>query len=379
MSIIDCVPALVFAVNEAGECVFANQYCLDLLAPQQGEAGLRGVQRLAARFNGAASGAWAADHQSRSAEITLTGRDGREHTFLVIAKPAGGRLDEGLTVYSGIEISQLKETEQSLRNAKDEAEVANRAKSAFLSNMTHEIRTPLNAIIGFTDAIHSEIHGPLNNSRYRGYIGDVQTSARHLLAIVSEILDFSQIEANRHTVRPSQFSLAQCLLDVQILLKGQLDERGNWLELSGIPALTIETDHRKLTQVFLNIVTNANNSMEGGPIRISAARSPPDGLIVTIADQGAGMDEAELALAVTEFGRLSPSAFISSERPGTGLGLPISIGLMTLLGGAIEIESAKGAGTLVRIVLPRCVAEGPAPRPDGSGRDIAAAHPPEGG
>lgn len=375
MSIIDCVPALVFAVNAAGDCVFANQYCFDLLGLEQGEEGLRGVQRLAGKVNDAAAGASASEARSRSAEISLPGPDGREQTFLVIARPAGGRVKEALTVYSGIEISQLKDTEQSLRKAKDGADVANRAKSAFLSNMTHEIRTPLNAIIGFTDAIHSEIHGPLNNSRYRGYIGDIQASARHLLAIINDILDFSQIEANRHTVRLNRFSLRKSLLDVKSLLKTQLDERGNWLELAGIPDLTISTDPQKLSQVFLNILTNANKSMEGGAIRMSAAQTSADGVIVTVTDHGSGMDADELALAVTEFGRLSTSAFISSEHPGTGLGLSISIGFMTLLGGRLEIESTKGAGTSVRIVLPRCiVADEPAGVRD-AGRDRA----PEGG
>ncbi len=378
MSIIDCVPALVFAVNAAGDCVFANQYCFDLLGLQQGDEGLRGVQPLAARVN-AAAGAPSSSN-ARSAEISLTRQDGREQTFLVIAKPAGGRLKEGLTVYSGIEISRLKDTEQSLRKAKDEADVANRAKSAFLSNMTHEIRTPLNAIIGFTDVIHSEMLGPLNNSRYREYIGDIQASARHLLAIINEILDFSQIEANRHTVRLSRFSLLECLTNVNSLLKNQLDERGNRLELAGIGNLTIESDHQKLTQVFLNLLTNANRSMEGGTIRISAARSPPDGLIITFDDHGTGMDEAELALAVTEFGRLSTSAFISNEHPGAGLGLPISIGFMTLLGGRLEIESAKGKGTSVRIVLPECVvADARLSEPQGRNRDSVPAQTVQGG
>jgi signal transduction histidine kinase/DNA-binding NarL/FixJ family response regulator len=350
ISVMDCVPALVFAVDAAGECVFANQYCLDLLGLPPGKDGLRGVQPLVAKMNGASG----SDARSRSAEISVTRKDGRVETFLVVPKPGGGRLNEGLTVYSGIEISQFKETEQGLHKAKDEAEAANQAKSAFLSNMTHEIRTPLNAIIGFSDVIHSEIHGPLNNSRYREYIGDIQSSARLLLGIIDDVLDFSHIEANHHIARLSRFSLPQCLANANSLLKSQLDERGNWLELVGIPDLTIETDQQKLTQILLNILTNANNSMMGGAIRILATRPSSDGLIVTVADQGAGMTEAELALAMTKFGRQSRSAFISSECPGTGLGLPISIGFMTLLGGRLEIDSAKGEGTSVRIVLPRC-------------------------
>ena len=158
-----------------------------------------------------------------------------------------------------------------------------------------------------------------------------------------------------------------------------MHERGNRLELAGIPDLTISSDQQKLTQVFLNVLTNANSSMEGGVIRISAVRTPPDGLIVTIADQGRGMDEAELALAVTEFGRQSISAYISSEHPGTGLGLPISIGFMALLGGRLDIESVKGEGTSVRIVLPRCEAAERLADPQGSANATAPARTPQGG
>lgn len=370
-SIIDSVPALVFAVNAARECVFANQYCFDFLGIS-GDQGLWGTQLLAGKVAAGDTNAFA-DGQLAAREISLTGLDQREHIFLVLPRPVnGGGPEQDLIVYSGIEISQLKETERSLRYAKDEAEVANRAKSAFLSNMTHEIRTPLNAIIGFTDMICNELHGPIGNEKYKVYLQDVQSSASHLLAVINEILDFSQIEAKRYEPNLSRFSLRECLAEIRHLTMLQVSSHRNGLNIEAIPDLTIHSDRQKLTQVLLNIITNANNSMREGLISIAAAQGLDGGLIITIDDNGPGMDENELALAVTEFGRVSSSAFISRDHPGTGLGLPISIGFMKLLGGDLDIQSQKGVGTTVRVCLPEvavavAVAE---PRPD---RSVAAA------
>jgi signal transduction histidine kinase/DNA-binding NarL/FixJ family response regulator len=350
-SIIDSVPALVFAVNAAGECVFANQYCFDFLGFGAGD-GQRDAACLTAMIlppKAEPRIAGAPEPQ----EIALTGADGEEHVFLLVPKEiedAGGRQD--LIVYSGIEITRLKTTERSLRKAKDEAEAANRAKSAFLSNMTHEIRTPLNAIIGFTEIMCGELYGPVGNERYKGYLMDVRASANHLLAIVNDILDFSRIEARRVTANLGRFALKDCLEEIRHLTGHQIEARGNRLQMQGIPDLILNSDRQKLAQVVLNVVTNANNATRNGLIRIEAARDEDGGLIVTVADNGVGMTEEEMALAVSEFGRVSTSAFVSDGNAGTGLGLPISIGFMTLLGGYLKLDSVKGEGTRVRLGLP---------------------------
>ncbi|NJM33925.1 MAG: response regulator [Rhodomicrobium sp.] len=350
-SIIDSVPALVFAVNAAGECVFANQFCFDFLGSSAGSRH-RDAQHLAAKLLLPEERAdW--DRRLEPQEIVLAGADGEDHVFLLVPKRIDDAEEEqDLVVYSGIEISQLKATERSLRKAKDEAESANRAKSAFLSNMTHEIRTPLNAIIGFTDIICSELYGPVGNEKYKSYLEDVSASAKHLLAIINDILDFSQIEARRTTVNLSRFSLRDCLEEIRNLTRQQVKARGNRLQLRDIPDLIVNSDRQKLSQVFLNILTNANKATRNGLIRIEAERRDDGALIVTVADNGVGMDEREVALAVSEFGRVSTSAFVSDGHAGTGLGLPISIGFMTLLGGHLELDSAKDAGTQVRIGLP---------------------------
>jgi signal transduction histidine kinase/AmiR/NasT family two-component response regulator len=350
-SIIDSIPALVFAVNQAGDCVFANHACYDFLGvlPDQGP---RGTQLLAAKAALPEAGQQP-DEDRAGREVALTGKDGRERVFFIVARPADhGSADDGLTVYTGIEISQLKDTESSLRRAKDQAEAANRAKSAFLSNMTHEIRTPLNAIIGFTDVMHNELYGPIDNEKYKDYLRDIKSSATHLLAIINEILDFSQIEAKRQTVKAMRFSLRACIAEIRNLTAHQVNANGNWVQIEQIPDLMLHSDPQKLSQVLLNMVTNANNAMRTGIIRISAARSASGGLTITVGDSGVGMDQEELAVALTEFGRGSISAFISAGSAGTGLGLPISVGLMKLLGGSLTIESEKNVGTSVHLSLP---------------------------
>ncbi len=356
-SIIDSVPVPVFAVNAAGECVFANQYCVDFLGLKSGES-RRGMQLLADKVAAAEPGS-GADGGLQAKEVALVGQDGREHVFLIAPKAVSEDDQETLVVYSGIEISRLKDTERSLRKAKEEAEAANRAKSAFLSNMTHEIRTPLNAIIGFTDIMCNELHGPIGNERYKSYIYDIQSSASLLLAIINEILDFSQIEAQRHSIKLSRFSLKDCFNEIRNLAKHQVTARGNWLQIQDVPDLVLHSDRQKLNQVFLNIVTNANKATAKGLIQISAACDEADGLVVTVKDNGIGMSKEELSLAVTEFGRVSSSAFVSDGHTGTGLGLPISIGFMTLLGGRLDVESETGIGTTVRIWLPKSVIVGP--------------------
>jgi two-component system cell cycle sensor histidine kinase PleC len=349
-SIIDSVPALVFTVNGEGQVVFANQYCFEFFGILS-RLGLRGVQFLADRIR-------EIEQQSEPGaaqpprEVPLTGLDGNEHIFLVIPNAIDGEDGEVLTVYSGIEITQLKATERSLRHAKNEAEAANRAKSAFLSNMTHEIRTPLNAIIGFSDAIENELHGPIGNVLYKEYLRDIQVSARHLLTIINEILDFSQIEAQRQAINLSCFSLKTCLEEVRILTKMQLKQAHNQLIIDDVPDIRLYTDHQKLSHVFINLVSNANGATQGGVIRVSAAMSSDGGTVVTISDNGIGMDKEELALAVTEFGRAVAPAFVSDGLTGTGLGLPISIRLMQLLGGDLRVESEKGVGTKARVILP---------------------------
>jgi signal transduction histidine kinase len=150
-----------------------------------------------------------------------------------------------------------------------------------------------------------------------------------------------------------EFSLLGCLGDVLRMQEGQVRARSNRLVIDAGQDFKLRSDSQRLSQVLIHILTNANKFTSGGRIAVSCAEASCGDLAMVIEDDGIGMDEEELSLAVREFGRVSPSAFISRDQTGTGLGLPISIGLMKMLGGRLDIESRKGQGTRVRLVLPR--------------------------
>jgi signal transduction histidine kinase len=359
-AIIDCIPALIFAVDGLGDCVFANAYCYDFLGSSP-DSGLIGAQKLANAVAQAAAMRPFAQAPS-GAEIRLIGRDSQEHSFLVVARTIPGKTrPECLTIYSGVEISALKQTESELRKARCEAEAAKKTKSAFLANMSHEIRTPLNAIIGFASIMRNELFGPMRNERYRDYVLDIEDSASDLLVIIDEILDFSQIEAGQGRLALRDFSLLGCFGEVVRLLEGQVRARKNSLVVEAAEDFKLRSDSRKLGQVFINILSNANSFMNGGRIAVSCSQAPSGELALIIEDNGIGMGEEELAIAMQDFGRVSASAFLSRDQPGAGLGLPISIGLMKLLGGRLDIESRKGQGTMVRLTLPQSAILGKTP------------------
>jgi signal transduction histidine kinase len=217
--------------------------------------------------------------------------------------------------------------------------------------MSHELRTPLNAIIGFSQVMADEMMGPVGSPRYVGYAKDICTSAQHLLGIISDILDVSKLEAGKVELDDEEAELTTVVSDVLQLVR----ERARVLEVAlevavprSLPMLRV--DVLKLKQVLLNLVTNAIKfSHPGGKVEIEAHEAE-DGFLFAVTDHGIGMDPAEIATAVSRFGQVA-SAW-SRKHPGTGLGLPLAIGLIELHGGALTIDSRKGAGTTVTVRLP---------------------------
>ncbi len=347
MSVIDSLPALIFAVRNGSECVFANQYCFEFLGGPA-EPRFRALISKLSCF-------------PEPAEVPVRNKRGEEYTFLFMRRLVShASPTRDFVVYSGIDVSTLKQTEASLREAKLQAEAANRAKSAFLANMSHEIRTPLNAIIGFSEIICSETLGPLQNPKYREYIKDIFESSSHLLSIINEILDFSQVERGHYTLSVSEFSLADCVAGVCKMLAPELRSRHNQIEFQSKTNFKLRSDPQKFSQVLLNIITNSNRSMQGGRIHIEAAVNLEGGITVAVEDCGIGMTSAELRVAISEFGRIENPELTGAHR-GIGLGLPLSSRFMKLLGGKLEISSEKGVGTRVELVLPAGAVVAPAP------------------
>lgn len=256
-----------------------------------------------------------------------------------------------LVVTASLDITPRKEVEQALRTAKEEAELASRSKSEFLANMSHELRTPLNAIIGFSQVMADEIMGPMGTPKYRGYARDICASAQHLLAIITDILDVSKLEAGAVELDEQEIDVGGIFAEVLHLVR----DRARSLDVAfdiEVPAdlPRLRSDPLKLKQILLNLVTNAVKfSHEGGRVALRAALVA-DGMELAVADHGIGMDEAGIATAITRFGQVA-SAW-NRRHAGTGLGLPLAISLVEYHGGELAIESRKGEGTTVTIRMP---------------------------
>jgi two-component system, cell cycle sensor histidine kinase PleC len=340
---IDCVPALIFAVGDGSECVFSNKYCSEFFGSHRVKSFNEFISRLMTVHE---------EQPNGPIEITASNESGTPSTFLIMRRNVSSVADgNGFTVFSGIDISPLKHTQESLRIAKCQAEAANEAKSTFLANISHEIRTPLNAIIGFADIMNTGLLGHIEQEHYREYIKDILRSSQHLLEIINEILDFSQIERGAQSLRTARFRLSECISNAGRMLQADLDRRNNILRFNVEDDRILKSDQQKFTQVLINIISNANKNSEEGVICISAREAERSSLIVSIEDQGFGMTEPEINIAMSNFGRVA-NPQLASVNQGIGLGLPISARLMKLLGGELSIWSEKGAGTRVDLLLP---------------------------
>ena len=255
-----------------------------------------------------------------------------------------------VSVYS--DITDLKASERRLIQARNQAETANLAKSEFLANMNHELRTPLNAIIGFSEIIAHELFGPLGNEKYLDYIKDIHQSSLHLLSIIKDVLDMSKIEAGKLELSRERLNIRSLIGEVIRMMRERAQSRG--IKLATMLAdetLEIWADESAMKQIFLNLLSNAIKfSRDGGEVCIRVAADKPDLAIVEFEDHGIGMNEEELERALLPFGQAKPST--TRNYGGTGLGLPITKGLIEAHGGKLAIESRSGQGTIARITVP---------------------------
>jgi signal transduction histidine kinase/putative methionine-R-sulfoxide reductase with GAF domain len=230
---------------------------------------------------------------------------------------------------------------------------ASRHKSAFVSSMSHELRTPLNAIIGFSDVLAAEMFGDLNDKQ-REYLSDIQTSAHHLLALISGILDLAKIEAGRMDLYLEEFDVTALVRDVEVVARPLAEKNGNALLVhSPDDAGSITADQTKLRQALLNLLSNAAKFTEQGEITLTVARTREDDgdwLSFDVSDTGIGMTEAQQSRLFEPFAQAE--AGTAAKYGGTGLGLALSREFCRLMGGDITVESAPGQGATFTIRLP---------------------------
>jgi two-component system, cell cycle sensor histidine kinase PleC len=272
--------------------------------------------------------------------------------ILIIAAP--------IIFYARDVIAQLKssraamdEMSRRLHISVEQAEQANRAKSAFLANMSHELRTPLNAIMGFSEVMKEQHLGPMNHPRYLAYAGDILASGRYLLGIINDILDLSKIEAGKMTVENAEeFPLCQAL-EGSLAICAALGEKFGVTIESRLPpdSIRILAVERMVRQIMINLVGNAIKfTPSGGKVQVSGASMSDGSYCIIVQDSGIGMSEQDIVKALTPFGQVENK--MTATHNGTGLGLPLAKAMLELHDGRLEITSQPGTGTRILLVFP---------------------------
>ncbi|MDO8322065.1 MAG: ATP-binding protein [Phenylobacterium sp.] len=257
----------------------------------------------------------------------------------------------------GLERSQeqLSELARKYEMEKVRAEGANKAKSEFLANMSHELRTPLNAINGFSEIMVQEMFGPLGDQRYKGYSQDILSSGQHLLAQIHDILDMSKIEAGKMSLKFEPIALEEVAEDAVRLVRNRAEATGLALAIDFPQHLPeIEADYRAVKQILLNLLSNAIKfTPRGGRVTVRAeGRHDPLGerIRISVQDTGIGIAEDDLARLARPFEQVENQH--SKTTQGTGLGLALTKSLVEMHGGALDMQSAPGEGTMVSFSLP---------------------------
>ena len=265
-------------------------------------------------------------------------------------------LSDGGMVLTFTDVTALKSRECELAEAKLAAESASRLKSQFLATMSHELRTPLNAILGFSEVIRDRVFGQ-SPEKYSEYAGSIHTSGKHLLSLISEILDLSKIEAGSYVLDIATIDLRDVVEDALKIIESAAKKSGVEIHCT-LPevAVLVSADDRSIRQIALNLLANAVKfTPKGGDITVDV-RALGAMSEFTVTDTGIGIAK-EHAETVFELFRQVDSS-ISRRHEGTGLGLAISKRLVEMHGGTITLESEVAVGTSVRVCLPTAVRSG---------------------
>lgn len=258
---------------------------------------------------------------------------------------------------------ELAGANRDLQQAKEAAEAADRIKSAFLATMSHELRTPLNSIIGFTGVMLQGLAGPLNPEQHK-QMTMVRDSARHLLALINDVLDISKIEAGQLELARLPFDLGASLQRVADIARPLAETKGLVLTVQVDPALGSATgDARRVEQVVLNLLSNAVKFTERGsvtlraePATLASARGDETAAVrIAVSDTGIGIRDEDRELLFRPFRQIDSR--LSREHEGTGLGLSICRRLCELMKGTIDVHSRWQQGSTFTVTLPLEVSE----------------------
>ena len=254
---------------------------------------------------------------------------------------------------TGTDISARVMADVALREAKEEAEYANRAKTECLANMSHELRTPLNSVIGFSSILEKETLGPIENPKYNEYAKDIKDSGHHLLSLINDILDVSRIERGILDLNEKNLDLPLLVGSCQWLVKDRAFESGLNLSVEvakGLPAFF--ADELRTKQILLNLLSNAIKfTPEGASVSLKVEIDSENRFRLSVSDTGIGIAPEDIETALSNFGQVDGS--LTRRYEGSGLGLLLSKKLAEAHGGELFIESELGVGTTVVVLFPK--------------------------
>jgi PAS domain S-box-containing protein len=358
--LLESAPDAIVIVDTSGTIVLVNTQTERLFGYPRAELLGQSVDVLVPdRFrgsHGAHRTQFVADPNVREmgAGLALHGRrrDGSEFPVEISLSPLD--TEDGTLISSSIrDISERRRVERALHEKNVELERANQAKDRFLATMSHELRTPLNAIIGFTGLMLMKLPGPLTGDQEK-QLGMVQSSAKHLLSLINDLLDLAKIDAGNVHVQLAEVTVQPLIEEVAATLRPAAEGKGLRLDLRLPPApLVVQTDRRALQQILINLTSNAIKFSDGGVVSIAARTQQREGrqmFELSVTDTGAGISAADQARLFQPFTQVGSHAARRSD--GSGLGLYLCRKLAELLGGHIALRSEPGKGSCFTLVLP---------------------------
>ena len=360
-SLLEIAPDAIVIVDKGGRIVLANSQTENLFGYKRQEIINEMVDRLVperfrSRHAAQRNGFFAEPHMrpiGTGLELFGMRKDGVEFPIEISLNPL--EIEDEILITAAIrDITERKRFEHALHEKNLELEQANLAKDRFLADISHELRTPLNAILGFAGTLLMKLPGPLTHDQEK-QLRMIQTSARHLLSLINDLPDLTRTEAGKVELNLELVRCQNVLEEVATALRPQAESKGLHLQVITPPSdVFIQTDHRLLSQILLNLANNAIKFTDYGEVRIELCTphlSKAGRMVVEISveDTGIGMRHEEQARLFQAFEELDNSN--AHKHEGTGLGLYLSQKLATLLGGNIAVESVHGLGSAFRLMI----------------------------